>query len=197
MNIQLNKHLEKITYLIIGAVFTTAYLNKSALLFTLAMYAFSGASTNSLAIIMIFDKIPGVIGSGIIEKNFHIFQVKLKQVLMEHFFKNGLNFDSLDTQKIGERLYQQISDSDYSILTQFMSQEKVVKLIDAINITEILNNSLDSEQIEVYLESQIMEMSPQEIKTLILHIMHEHLQFLVVWGAIFGALMGYVAYCII
>ena len=38
---------------------------------TLGLYGLSGSLTNSLAIIMIFERIPGIVGSGIIEKNFN------------------------------------------------------------------------------------------------------------------------------
>ena len=46
---------------------------------TLALYGLSGSITNSLAIVMIFHRIPGLIGSGIIEKNFESFKKKLKE----------------------------------------------------------------------------------------------------------------------
>lgn len=193
-NFNINKYLEKITYFFIAALFFAGYLKQSPLFYTVAMYAFSGAITNSLAIIMIFDKIPGIYGSGIIEKNFEGFKVKLKSVLIEHFFKNGLSFDSIDSSVVGSKLYNHIKNSDFSILTQFMSEEKVVSLVEGVNISEILTESVDLEHIDKHLEKQMESMSPSEVKNLILHIMHEHLQYLVVWGGIIGAVMGGFAY---
>jgi uncharacterized membrane protein YheB (UPF0754 family) len=191
---KIHKHLEKLSYIGISLTFFAGYYFQSPLMLTLAMYALSGAATNSLAILMIFHKIPGLLGSGIIEKNFYSFQQKLKTVIMEHFFKNGLSFDSFNTELIGRQLYEKIAKSDFAILTQFMNQEKMIELLESMNIKDILSKSLKTESIETHLEEQIMQMSPEEIKNLILHIMHEHLQYLVVWGAIFGALMGYAAY---
>lgn len=190
-------YLEKITYAAITLGFTIAWHQESTLTATLAMYALSGALTNSLAIVMIFEKIPGVIGSGIIEKNFKSFQKKLKDVLIEHLFQDGLNIVSFNTQSIGQSLYTKLSSGSFSILTQFITQEKLIKLLDEADIGSLINSTMDKESIESHLDEQIAKLSPEEIKSLILHIMHEHLQFLVVWGAIFGAVMGLIAYATI
>lgn len=192
-----DQYLEKATYGILAILLGASYYFQSTLLATLSMYALSGAATNSLAIIMIFEKIPGLIGSGIIERNFESFQIKLKEVLMEHLFKEGMSPSSIDPHAVGKKLYEHISMSEYAILTQFMSEEKVIKLISSIDIGSIIGSSMDKESISTYLEKQISLLTPREIKNLILQIMHEHLQFLVVWGAVFGGLMGAIAYHII
>ncbi len=45
------------------------YANDNELLYTIGIFAFSGAITNTLAIYMLFEKVPFLYGSGIIEKN--------------------------------------------------------------------------------------------------------------------------------
>ena len=55
------------------------------------LFALSGAVTNSLAIYMIFNKIPLLYGSGVIELNFEKFKSSIKDMIMQQFFtKNRL-----------------------------------------------------------------------------------------------------------
>ena len=50
------------------------------------LFAFSGAITNTLAIHMLFEKVPFLYGSGIIESKFEEFKLSIKNLLMEQFF---------------------------------------------------------------------------------------------------------------
>ncbi len=50
------------------------------------LFAFSGAITNWLAIHMLFEKIPGLYGSGVIPARFEEFKFAIKQLMMEQFF---------------------------------------------------------------------------------------------------------------
>jgi uncharacterized membrane protein YheB (UPF0754 family) len=52
----------------------------------MSIFALSGAVTNQLAIHMLFEKIPFLVGSGVIEKNFERFKQGLHTMIMEHFF---------------------------------------------------------------------------------------------------------------
>jgi len=71
------------------------------MLFT-GLFAFSGAVTNQLAIHMLFEKVPFLYGSGVIEKNFTTFKVSIKDMIMKQFFtKEQLgNFFAQEEQKI-------------------------------------------------------------------------------------------------
>jgi len=73
----------------------------STMLFT-GLFAFSGAVTNQLAIHMLFEKVPFLYGSGVIEKNFDTFKVSIKEMIMKQFFtKEQLgNFFAQEEQKI-------------------------------------------------------------------------------------------------
>lgn len=53
---------------------------------TIGFYALSGAITNSLAIIMLFEKIRFVYGSGVIPNQFEGFKRAIKNMLVKHFF---------------------------------------------------------------------------------------------------------------
>ncbi|CAH8210695.1 DUF445 domain-containing protein [Vibrio aestuarianus] len=50
------------------------------------LFAFSGAITNWLAIHMLFEKVPGLYGSGVIPARFEEFKAAIKNLMMEQFF---------------------------------------------------------------------------------------------------------------
>jgi len=50
------------------------------------LFALSGAITNQLAIHMLFEKVPFLYGSGVIEQNFDKFKEAIKKMMMEQFF---------------------------------------------------------------------------------------------------------------
>ena len=58
----------------------------SDLLKAIGFYALSGALTNWLAIIMLFDKIPFIYGSGVIPRQFKSFKNAIKNMLLKQFF---------------------------------------------------------------------------------------------------------------
>ena len=55
-------------------------------LLSVGLFAFSGGITNSLAIKMLFDRIPGLIGSGVVPARFQEIREKIRSVILEHFF---------------------------------------------------------------------------------------------------------------
>lgn len=71
--------------LLIGVSFLVPYRYHDALLFT-GLFALSGAITNQLAIHMLFEKVPFLYGSGVIEKNFTAFKESIRQMIMKQFF---------------------------------------------------------------------------------------------------------------
>lgn len=62
------------------------YANDNELLYTIGIFAFSGAITNTLAIYMLFEKVPFLYGSGIIEKKFEVFKTSIHDLIMNQFF---------------------------------------------------------------------------------------------------------------
>ena len=62
------------------------YYISNSLLFTIGLFAFSGAVTNWLAIHMLFEKVPGLYGSGVIPARFVDFKNAIRNMMMEQFF---------------------------------------------------------------------------------------------------------------
>jgi len=55
-------------------------------LYFIGVFAFSGALTNWLAVHMLFEKVPGLYGSGVIPERFQEFKLGIKVMMMEQFF---------------------------------------------------------------------------------------------------------------
>ena len=98
---------------LIGVSFLMPSPYHSMLLFT-GLFAFSGAITNQLAIHMLFEKVPFLYGSGVIEKNFDTFKVSIKDMIMKQFFtKDQLaDFFAQEEQKID--LKPLVEDADFT-----------------------------------------------------------------------------------
>jgi uncharacterized membrane protein YheB (UPF0754 family) len=79
-----NKSL--ITNLIALAFTIAGYVSEQHVLFTLGLFALSGAVTNWLAIHMLFEKVPLLYGSGVIPARFEEFKIAIRQLMMEQFF---------------------------------------------------------------------------------------------------------------
>ena len=58
----------------------------SDLIFTVGLFAASGAMTNWLAIHMLFERVPGLYGSGVIPNRFEEVKIGLRKLVMAQFF---------------------------------------------------------------------------------------------------------------
>ena len=93
-----------VSLVFIGVAFIVPPHYKEPFLFT-GLFALSGAVTNQLAIHMLFEKVPFLYGSGVIEKNFEHFKVSIKEMIMKQFFtkKQLGEFFAKEEQKIDLR----------------------------------------------------------------------------------------------
>ncbi|MBL4764638.1 MAG: DUF445 family protein [Colwellia sp.] len=74
------------TNLIAFIIALIGYSSGQHLIFTIGLFALSGAITNWLAIHMLFEKVPGLYGSGVIPARFEDFKIAIRQLMMEQFF---------------------------------------------------------------------------------------------------------------
>ena len=90
-----------LSMLLIGLSFVVPETYHDSVLFT-GLFALSGAITNQLAIHMLFEKVPFLYGSGVIEKNFETFKESIRAMIMKQFFtKEQLSdFFAKEEQKI-------------------------------------------------------------------------------------------------
>ncbi|MEH0760586.1 DUF445 domain-containing protein [Vibrio sp. 16] len=80
----MNKSL--LTNIIALALLAGGYQTDNQIAFYAGLFAFSGAITNWLAIHMLFEKVPGLYGSGVIPARFEEFKAAIKNLMMEQFF---------------------------------------------------------------------------------------------------------------
>ena len=75
-----------LTNLIALACTIAGYMLGNHLVFTMGLFALSGAVTNWLAVYMLFEKVPGLYGSGVIPARFEEFKLAIRHLMMEQFF---------------------------------------------------------------------------------------------------------------
>ncbi|NMP33154.1 DUF445 family protein [Thalassotalea sp. M1531] len=75
-----------ITNLIALLLVICGHFFSNPILFTVGLFALSGAVTNWLAVHMLFEKVPGLYGSGVIPARFEDFKVGIRQLMMNQFF---------------------------------------------------------------------------------------------------------------
>ena len=102
-DLSMNKSL--ITNLIALITVVVAYYTQHELLFSVAIFALSGAITNWLAVHMLFEKVPGLYGSGVIPARFEEFKQGIRQLMMTQFFteENIDRFLSRDKVKYSDQ----------------------------------------------------------------------------------------------
>ena len=113
MNISKSTITDMVSVSLIGIGSSMAEPYATPLLMT-GLFAFSGAITNQLAIHMLFNKVPLLYGSGVIEKNFELFKESIKNMIMTQFFNREqlLSFFKNEEKKID--LSPLVESADFS-----------------------------------------------------------------------------------
>ena len=76
----------QLTNLVSLSILLLGYFLANDLVMMIGLFALSGALTNWLAIHMLFEKVPGLVGSGVIPNRFEAFKEAIKSLMMEQFF---------------------------------------------------------------------------------------------------------------
>jgi uncharacterized membrane protein YheB (UPF0754 family) len=119
-----------ITNLIAFIATFIGYVSQQHLIFTVGLFALSGAVTNWLAIHMLFEKIPGLYGSGVIPARFEDFKLAIRQLMMEQFF----------TKENIDRFLSRNSDSAMPInLSPVIEKVDLTPAFD--NLVSVIENS--------------------------------------------------------
>lgn len=80
MNKSLLTNLLSLIFLLFG------YFLKQAIMLDIGLFALAGALTNWIAIYMLFEKVPGFYGSGVIPARFEEFKAGIRHLMMSQFF---------------------------------------------------------------------------------------------------------------
>jgi len=80
MNKSLISNIITIVVIVLGLVLD------STIILSIGLFALSGALTNTIAIHMLFEKVPFLYGSGVIEDRFEQFKLTIEDLIMNQFF---------------------------------------------------------------------------------------------------------------
>lgn len=201
------------------------------------LFALSGGITNWLAVHMLFERVPGIYGSGVIPLRFEEFKLGIRQLIMEQFF-NKADLEEFFhgagdiSEKMAAQLQQVIDEIDLdsafeSLLDVIMSssfggmvgmlggrdalgalkspfvdrmreffKEQLSDSNFQVKIQDALSSAMDDEAIrgklEFMIDDRLNQMTPKMVKEIIQQMIREHLGWLVVWGCVFGGLIGLV-----
>lgn len=104
---------DTLSILLIGLSYIVPVQYHDVLLFT-GLFALSGAITNQLAIHMLFEKVPFLYGSGVIEKNFTTFKESIREMIMKQFFTKEQLGDFFAEEEKKIDLTSLVEDTDFS-----------------------------------------------------------------------------------
>ena len=103
------------------------------------LFALSGGITNWLAIHMLFERVPGLYGSGVIQLRFKEFKFGIRKLIMEQFFNNAAFEDFIySTEEASEKVevYLKNSVSELDLDTAF---ESVIDVIMSSSFSSVIS----------------------------------------------------------
>lgn len=184
---------------------------------SLGLFAAAGGITNWAAIKMLFDKIPYVYGSGIIPARFREIREVVKGVIMKNFFDEvylGRYFkDQILAIDIEEKLEKFLQSDNMEKIVEavfgddaktFLPMIKPYALKTGLKMAPLIKMKIREMdlvsdlkmvqgQIDAMLTAKMEELTPDKVKLLLEEIMRKHLFWLVVWGNIFGGILGVIS----
>ena len=185
---------------------------------------------------MLFEKVPGLYGSGVIPSRFEEFKEGIRSLIMNQFFteenvesffasqgESGESAIHLDPDPIialvdYDQMFGKLTDAVMAspmggMLTmvggakalaplqepfQKNVEQEIRGLVESPKLMEAVQASVSSggnskeiiEKVENIVTRRLAELTPQMVKTIIQDMIRQHLGWLVVWGGVFGGLIG-------
>lgn len=203
--------------------------------FYTGLFALSGAVTNWLAVHMLFEKVPGLYGSGVIPTHFEEFKSGIHTLVtrelfnrenIDKFFSKTENAAAIDVEPVVNNLdmddaYDQlvsvVMDSSLGPMLAMVGGEKtldtmrdpfktrmrefLLKTVRSPSFQSNMQKQLQSvtssddfsDRIGAIVKDRLDEMTPELVKDIMQRMIRKHLGWLVVWGAVFGGLIGLVS----
>ena len=132
------------------------------------LFALSGGITNWLAVHMLFERVPGLYGSGVVQIRFEEFKLGIRALIIEQFFKNadlGAFFNDgeanseLFRSRLGEIIGDLDLDSAFDSLVEVIMTSSFGNMIGMIGGKEALDPLKNpfSSRMRDYFQSYFME----------------------------------------
>ena len=211
--------------LIIGLTISNACLTE------IGLFGASGGITNSLAVYMLFERVPILIGSGVIPRKFKEIRLAIKTTMMDTFFSQDNiqdyleNHSSFGSQALKNKIAnmansQEIDNNILKKLTEFSQTPQGAMLLMAskmmgglntmvpfikpplievaYHFSDVLDQEFDSQkmkqELDGIMERELLKLTPNKVKQIIEDVIRQHLGWLIVWGNVFGGLIGLISY---
>jgi uncharacterized membrane protein YheB (UPF0754 family) len=205
----------------------------SKYILSFGLFGIAGGITNWIAIQMLFDEIPFLYGSGVIQREFTKIKQSIKNIIMKTFFNPTelenyiyLNIsDFLQTYGLKDKISNYFENDNINpileeklntltseplmmmMITMSGGLSNSIKVIKPIIIKighscvdlllekiqkgdKLIDINLISNEIDKLIDQKLLEMGPEDIKSIIEDIIRKHLGWLIVWGNLFGGLLG-------
>jgi uncharacterized membrane protein YheB (UPF0754 family) len=227
--------------MVIGVFLTESSLTKNATydyVLAFGLFGFAGGSTNWLAVKMLFDRVPFLIGSGVIPRQFKGIRQSVKDTIMTGFFDEQYmeqylrkrsatmmkdldlakmitdfmakpEFDELLTEKLTAMAAKPEGMMINTMAPMFGGVAGMVPIIKPIlqaigkevgeelartfDPLEVITVSKIRTELDALMTEKLQQLTPQMVKKLLENVIRRHLGWLVVWGNIFGALIGVIS----
>lgn len=227
-----------VTNLLASSLVLSGFLlegDMKSVVFDAGLFALSGSITNWLAIHMLFDRVPGFYGSGVIPLRFEEFKIGIRHLVMAEFFDRsdlGTFFsqdgsvqrdlgdklsniaDGLELEEAFNSLLDVIMNSSFgSMLGMLGGRDALIPLREPFiermrgylnkelsnpkfqeSIEESIKTTFDGssvrEKLATLIDARLEQMTPDMVKIIIQNMIRKHLGWLVVWGAVFGGVIG-------
>ncbi len=225
-----------VTNLIATVILIVGVVLENSVLMWIGLFALSGALTNWLAIHMLFEKVPFLIGSGVIPNNFEKFKLAIRELMMEEFFskENIDKFISGSTEQMPkinlapvikkvdlspafDKLVKVIMASSFGSMLGMFGGEKALTPLKEPFVASMKESLIEMTQKEEFMtlvqeeidqpevmgdiqakvtemiDARLAELTPKMVKDMVQKMIKQHLGWLVVWGGVFGGLIGLVS----
>lgn len=191
------------------------------------LFSLSGALTNWLAIHMLFEKVPGLYGSGVIVDRFEEIKKGIHSLVMENFFTEenfkrftdvalheGLSAEgirsNIDMDDMFNGFLDVVARSKFGGMLSLVGGLKALeplrepfkeefsrKLTEIVEDLDLTKSNMHFENfrptVENLVKGKLDQLEPEEVKSILEDIIREHLGWLVVWGGVFGGVIGVAA----
>ena len=142
--------------------------------FAIGIFALSGGITNWLAIHMLFEKIPFIIGSGVVEIRFEEFKKGIRHLILEEFFnKENIEniYKELRSEAVDKIKPSFDKDKIFNSFIEILQKSSLSKTLDMFGGAKILEPLKDPlvekfQQIFIELVDKRNEDSSEDTKTL-------------------------------
>lgn len=200
----------------------------------IGLFGFSGGVTNWLAVKMLFDKVPGLVGSGIITQQFKEIRQTVMETVLDTFFDaeflgdyvvdkadefeksnylqgkikavlEGPETDEIVTKHIGllftkpEGMMLMMAGFDATTIKPMilpfvtgMDEEIAPMLTEGFDMKSMVDAKAMRGQVKELMVTKMEMLTPPMVKELVEDMIRTHLGWLVVWGNLFGGIIGLV-----